>query len=71
MQTLCQTLVPLVDSSQIGDRANERRKNTNECITHPKIFISKEDYNFKRPHRSLKMKTPNEFASGYKMMLTS
>ncbi|MFN3455368.1 MAG: integrase core domain-containing protein [Pseudobdellovibrio sp.] len=31
----------------------------------------KEDYNFNRPHRSLKMKTPNEFAKEYKMMLTS
>jgi putative transposase len=29
------------------------------------------DYNFNRPHRSLKMKTPNEFAKEYQMMLTS
>lgn len=31
----------------------------------------KEDYNFNRPRRSLKMKPPNEFAKEYKMMLTS
>lgn len=29
------------------------------------------DYNLNRPHRSLKMKTPNEFAKEYETMLTS
>lgn len=29
------------------------------------------DYNEHRPHRSLKMKTPNQFAKEFKMMLTS
>ena len=31
----------------------------------------RKDYNQNRPHRSLKMKTPNQFAKEYEMMLTS
>lgn len=31
----------------------------------------RKDYNEHRPHRSLKMKTPNQFAKEYQAMLTS
>lgn len=42
-------------------------------LDHAKDEIEKwrRDYNQNRPHRSLKMKTPNEFANEYKMMLTT
>lgn len=35
------------------------------------IELWRKDYNENRPHRSLEMKTPNQFAREYEMMLTS
>ncbi len=42
-------------------------------LEHAQYEIEKwrKDYNENRPHRSLKMKTPNEFAKNYEMMLTN
>jgi len=35
------------------------------------IELWRKDYNENRPHRSLKMKTPNEFVNEYKLMLSN